>query len=140
MSGAVWRHTVLWMPAIEVQDLFKSYGSVDAVRGISFRVEVGEVFALLGPNGAGKTTTLEILEGHRVRSGGQVSVRFALLEAQGDVLAEPDSGDEQCALGRIAAAPPASIFTRDRGVVAAHRCAQQPGERLAPIDGRRIHG
>ncbi len=74
MSGAVWRHTVLWMPAIEVEDLFKSYGPVDAVRGITFRVEVGEVFALLGPNGAGKTTTLEILEGHRVRSGGQVSV------------------------------------------------------------------
>jgi ABC-2 type transport system ATP-binding protein len=62
------------MPAIEVEDLFKSYGPVDAVRGISFRVENGEVFALLGPNGAGKTTTLEILEGHRRRSGGQVSV------------------------------------------------------------------
>jgi ABC-2 type transport system ATP-binding protein len=62
------------MPAIEVEDLFKSYGPVDAVRGISFRVEEGEVFALLGPNGAGKTTTLEILEGHRRRSGGRVSV------------------------------------------------------------------
>jgi ABC-2 type transport system ATP-binding protein len=62
------------MAAIEVRDLFKSYGPVDAVRGISFRVEEGEVFALLGPNGAGKTTTLEILEGHRTRSGGQVSV------------------------------------------------------------------
>ncbi len=74
MSRDGWGHTVLSMPAIEVQDLFKSYGRVDAVRGISFRVEVGEVFALLGPNGAGKTTTLEILEGHRVRSGGQVSV------------------------------------------------------------------
>jgi ABC-2 type transport system ATP-binding protein len=62
------------MPAIEVEDLFKRYGPVDAVRGISFRVEEGEVFALLGPNGAGKTTTLEILEGHRRRSGGRVSV------------------------------------------------------------------
>jgi len=62
------------MPAIEVTDLFKSYGQVDAVRSISFRVQEGEVFALLGPNGAGKTTTLEILEGHRRRSGGQVSV------------------------------------------------------------------
>lgn len=68
-------HTVLWaMSAIDVEDLFKSYGPVDAVRGISFRVEQGEVFALLGPNGAGKTTTLEILEGHRRRSGGRVSV------------------------------------------------------------------
>jgi ABC-type multidrug transport system ATPase subunit len=62
------------VPAIEVEDLFKSYGSVDAVRGVSFEVHEGEVFALLGPNGAGKTTTLEILEGHRRRSGGQVRV------------------------------------------------------------------
>ena len=62
------------MPAIEVEDLFKSYGSVDAVRGVSFAVREGEVFALLGPNGAGKTTTLEILEGHRRRSGGQVRI------------------------------------------------------------------
>jgi ABC-2 type transport system ATP-binding protein len=62
------------MAAIEVEDLFKSYGAVDAVRGISFEVEKGEVFALLGPNGAGKTTTLEILEGHRRRSGGRARV------------------------------------------------------------------
>ena len=62
------------MAAIEVEDLFKSYGSVNAVRGISFQVQEGEVFSLLGPNGAGKTTTLEILEGHRRRSGGRVSV------------------------------------------------------------------
>ncbi len=62
------------MAAIEVEDLFKSYGTVNAVRGVSFHVEEGEVFALLGPNGAGKTTTLEILEGHRRRSGGRVSV------------------------------------------------------------------
>lgn len=61
-------------PAIEVQDLFKSYGRFDAVKGISFRVDTGEVFALLGANGAGKTSTLEILEGHRRRSGGQVTV------------------------------------------------------------------
>jgi ABC-2 type transport system ATP-binding protein len=62
------------MPAIEVDTLFKRYGHVDALRGVSFRVEVGEVFALLGPNGAGKTTTLEILEGHNRRSGGRVMV------------------------------------------------------------------
>jgi ABC-2 type transport system ATP-binding protein len=62
------------MTAIEVDSLFKSYRSVDALRGVSFRVEDGEVFALLGPNGAGKTTTLEILEGHRRRSGGRVTV------------------------------------------------------------------
>ena len=62
------------MAAIEVEDLFKSYGTFNAVKGISFQVQEGEVFALLGPNGAGKTTTLEILEGHRYRSGGRVSV------------------------------------------------------------------
>jgi ABC-2 type transport system ATP-binding protein len=61
-------------PAIEVTDLRKSYGDVEAVRGVSFAVERGEVFGLLGPNGAGKTTTVEILEGYRRRSGGEVSV------------------------------------------------------------------
>ena len=61
-------------PAIEVSDLRKSYGSVEAVRGLSFDVRRGEVFGLLGPNGAGKTTTVEILEGFRRRSGGTVSV------------------------------------------------------------------
>ena len=62
------------MPAIEVNDLRKSYGPVEAVRGLSFRVDRGEVFGLLGPNGAGKTTTVEILEGYRKRSGGEVRV------------------------------------------------------------------
>ena len=60
--------------AIEVSGLRKSYGSLDAVRGLDFRVEEGEVFALLGPNGAGKTTTLEILEGFRTRTAGEVRV------------------------------------------------------------------
>ncbi len=60
--------------AIEVSDLHKSYGQVEAVRGISFGVERGEVFGLLGPNGAGKTTTVEILEGYRGRSAGEVRV------------------------------------------------------------------
>src|ERR671915_3173 len=61
-------------PAIEVTDLRKSYGDVEAVRGVSFAVERGEVFGLLGPNGAGKTTTVEILEGYRRRSAGDVRV------------------------------------------------------------------
>jgi ABC-2 type transport system ATP-binding protein len=60
--------------AVEITDLRKSYGSVEAVRGISLSVNEGEVFALLGPNGAGKTTTVEILEGFRHRDGGRVSV------------------------------------------------------------------
>lgn len=59
---------------IDVVDLRKSYGAVQAVRGISFSVEEGECVAVLGPNGAGKTTTVEILEGYRVRDSGTVSV------------------------------------------------------------------
>ena len=62
------------MAAIRVSDLHKSYGSLEAVRGISFDIEAGEVFGLLGPNGAGKTTTVEILEGYRRRDGGLVEV------------------------------------------------------------------
>jgi ABC-2 type transport system ATP-binding protein len=61
-------------PAISVQALRKSYGPVEAVRGLDFEIQSGEVFGLLGPNGAGKTTTVEILEGLRPRSGGEVSV------------------------------------------------------------------
>ena len=60
--------------AIEVRDLRKRYGEVEAVAGIDLQVARGEVFALLGPNGAGKTTTVEVLEGHRQRSSGEVSV------------------------------------------------------------------
>ena len=60
--------------AIVVRGLTKSYDGVEALRGVSFEVEEGEVFGLLGPNGAGKTTTVEILEGYRRRDGGEVSV------------------------------------------------------------------
>ena len=62
------------MPAVVVRDLRKQYGDLAAVDGLSFSIEEGEVFALLGPNGAGKTTTVEILEGHRRRTSGSVSV------------------------------------------------------------------
>jgi len=61
-------------PVISVQDLHKSYGDFEAVRGIDLKVDTGEVFGLLGPNGAGKTTTIEILEGLRPRTSGEVSV------------------------------------------------------------------
>ncbi|HSG78416.1 MAG TPA: ABC transporter ATP-binding protein [Acidimicrobiia bacterium] len=62
------------MAAIEVTGLVKHYGALAAVDGVSLRVNEGEVFALLGPNGAGKTTTIEILEGHRRRDAGTVTV------------------------------------------------------------------
>ncbi|MCS5716893.1 ABC transporter ATP-binding protein [Herbiconiux sp. CPCC 205763] len=72
-------------PAVTVDGLRKSYGSFTAVDGIGFEIARGETFALLGPNGAGKSTTVEILEGYRERSGGEVRVldadpRHATLE------------------------------------------------------------
>ena len=62
------------MSAVAVRDLRKSYGDHEALRGIEFTIEAGEVFGLLGPNGAGKTTTVEILEGYRKRDAGSVEV------------------------------------------------------------------
>ncbi|MGA9371558.1 MAG: ABC transporter ATP-binding protein [Solirubrobacterales bacterium] len=59
---------------ISVKGLRKSYGDLEAVRGIDLDVGAGEIFAFLGPNGAGKTTTVEVLEGYRTRNGGEVSV------------------------------------------------------------------
>ena len=62
------------MAAVTVNGLRKSYNGLEAVRGVSFEIQEGEVFGLLGPNGAGKTTTVEILEGYRQRDDGQVTV------------------------------------------------------------------
>jgi ABC-2 type transport system ATP-binding protein len=85
--------------AIAVRNLEKSYGGVQALRGITFEVAAGEVFGLLGPNGAGKTTTVEILEGYRRRDAGEASVLGfdpgdsprALRERIGVVLQQSDS-------------------------------------------------
>ena len=62
------------MNAVEVADLTKAYGAIEALRGVSFEIRSGEVFSILRPNGAGKTTTVEILEGYRQRDGGQAFV------------------------------------------------------------------
>ena len=62
------------MALVEVKNLCKTYGDVQAVNGISFEVHEGEIFGFLGPNGAGKTTTIEIIEGYRVPDSGQVTV------------------------------------------------------------------
>ena len=61
-------------PVISVRELRKSYGDVEAVRGIDLEVAAGQIFAFVGPNGAGKTTTVEILEGYRARTGGEATV------------------------------------------------------------------
>jgi ABC-2 type transport system ATP-binding protein len=61
-------------PIIQVENLFKNYGAVEALRGVSFAVQEGEVFGLLGPNGAGKTSTVEILEGLRTADRGVARV------------------------------------------------------------------
>ena len=62
------------LAAIEVRDLRKHYGGLRAVDGVTFEVHPGEVYGLLGHNGAGKSTTVEILEGHRERTSGDVRV------------------------------------------------------------------
>ena len=61
-------------PILKVDNLVKRYDKVEAVRGVSFQVEEGEVFGLLGPNGAGKTSTIEVLEGLRTADGGAAFV------------------------------------------------------------------
>ena len=69
---------------IRVEDLHKSYGSFEAVKGISFDVYEGEIFGLLGPNGAGKSTTLEIIETLRTKTSGKVTVNGFDLDRQPD--------------------------------------------------------
>ena len=79
--------------AIVVSELTKSYGKVEALRGISFEVAEGEVFGLLGPNGAGKTTTVEILEGYRARDGGDATCSVTIRAIR---RARCESGSASC--------------------------------------------
>jgi ABC-2 type transport system ATP-binding protein len=69
-------------PIIEVKNLVKKYGSFEAVRGLSFSVQEGEIFGLLGPNGAGKSTTLEIIETLREKTSGEIWVNGFNLDTQ----------------------------------------------------------
>ena len=71
-------------PAVRIRALRKTYGRLAAVDGIDLDIARGETFALLGPNGAGKSTTIEILEGYRLRSSGEVGV-LGIDPARGDL-------------------------------------------------------
>jgi ABC-2 type transport system ATP-binding protein len=74
--------------AISVRDLVKTYGKVEAVRGLSFEILAGECFGLLGPNGAGKTTTVEVLEGLLAPTAGAVTVGGRTWSGDGQALRE----------------------------------------------------
>ena len=82
-------------PVITVHGLRKRYGAVEAVRGLDLEVRRGEIFAFLGPNGAGKTTTVEILEGFRTRSDGNVTV-LGVDPARADGAWRNRVGDHHC--------------------------------------------
>ncbi|MGH9776028.1 MAG: ATP-binding cassette domain-containing protein [Candidatus Acidiferrales bacterium] len=77
---------------IKAENVFKRYGEVEALRGVSFEVNEGEVFGLLGPNGAGKTTTVEILEGLRTPDEGRVEVVGLNPERAGDAYKQQVGG------------------------------------------------
>jgi ABC-2 type transport system ATP-binding protein len=132
------------MPAIEVRGLRKTYGSIVAVDDLSFEVLEGEVYALLGHNGAGKSTTVEILEGHRDRTGGEVSVLGTdprhggreLRDRIGIVL--QSSGIEQELYVAEALALYASCYRRPRevdDVLELVGLAELAGQRIATLSG-----
>ncbi len=131
-------------PAILVRDLHKSYGPVEAVRGLDFEVARGEVFGLLGPNGAGKTTTVEVLEGYLHRTSGIVSVLGHDPEARPRELRErvgivPQSGGVYRHLTvREAVAHWARLYPRPRDVdevVALAGLAEQAAVRTRRLSG-----
>jgi ABC-2 type transport system ATP-binding protein len=134
-------------PAIEVRGLRKSYGPVEAVRGIDLQVAMGEVFALLGPNGAGKTTTAEILEGHRTRTSGEVRVLGhdpahgdrAMRERIGIVL--QSTGVEQYLTVREVVALQAGYYPRPRSVdevIDLVGLSEQAGRRVGKLSGGQL--
>ena len=95
------------MTAIAVRDLRKSYGALEAVGGIDFEVQRGEVFGLLGPNGAGKTTTVEILEGLRSADDGTAIV------AGVDVRKDPNGVKERIGVQLQQSAFPENFLARE---------------------------
>ena len=136
--------------AIEVRGLRKSYGALEAVRGIDLNVERGEIFAMLGPNGAGKTTTVEILEGYRTRTAGEARVlghdparhERDLMQRMGIVLQQ--SGVQQYLTVREIVAMYAGYYPRPRdvdeviGLVGLNEAADQRIIRLSGGQHRRV--
>jgi len=131
-------------PAVTVRDLTKSYGSSVALHGVSFDVAPGETLGLLGPNGAGKSTIVEILEGHRDRSGGEVRVLgtdprrggLAWRSRLGIVL--QSSGEAGLATVREEVALAARCWRRPRDVdevIAAVGLTDRAGARLRSLSG-----
>ncbi len=92
---------------VSVRDLRKRYGDIEAVAGVSFDVEQGEIFALLGPNGAGKTTTVEMLEGLRHADGGTARV------AGVDVSADPSGVKQRIGVQLQSSAFPENFLTKE---------------------------
>ena len=95
------------MPAVEIDDLRKSYGDVTAVSGLSLSVNEGELFGLLGPNGAGKTTTMEVLTGQVVPDAGRVRVLGV------DPVAEPVAVRERVGILPERESPPSFLSPRE---------------------------
>ena len=131
-------------PAVKVRGLRKQYQGKAAVDGIDLEIERGEVFALLGPNGAGKTTTVEILEGHRRRDGGEVSV-LGLDPSSGDrawrarigIVPQSDSATGELTV-REMVSQYSAFFPRPREVdevIAAVGLTEQAGKRLRRLSG-----
>jgi ABC-2 type transport system ATP-binding protein len=130
--------------AIEVTGLVKRYGDREAVRGIGFTVRRGEVFGLLGPNGAGKTTTVEILEGHRERTAGDVRVlgfdpgqRARELRARVGIVLQ-STGIYRHLTVREAVAHWATLYPHPRDVdevIAVAGLAEQAGARSRTLSG-----
>ena len=130
---------------ISVAGLRKSYGELEAVRGIDLEVAAGEIFAFLGPNGAGKTTTVEILEGYRSRSAGEVS--GAGRRPGRRRVASGASGSGSCSrtarcipsspCGSRSSSSPATTAARARR---RHDRARRPSRRRPTTGSRRLSG
>ena len=126
---AGWHSGGMAETAIEVRGLRKSYGPVEAVRDVSFEVDRGEVFGLLGPNGAGKTTTVEILEGYRRRSAGEVSVLGRDPESRARELRERIG----IVLQGSGFYPRATVSEAVEHFAAAYRAPRDPAETIALV-------